>query len=1351
MSRKFAVVILLAALTPPLLGQFQQYYEKECPEEWVENRARQICYRFEYAHQMSFKNALLACKDYAPSAQLLAISDDEEHVWIQQQLTANWQQHPNDWLTGGHRKGPPYVDDSYTFEWMSEDPYRQVEAPDDYWIYKNRHDLINPLRLPNDPYNVMAYSRHPEHGYWAWSLLRDDSVRPFICELERQFVPELFAPRPSIGFGQANVDPRKIERAPRIIKQPTSVVYFRNSDARLKLETVADGWPLPSYKWYRVTEQLGNVSYVNEVKPGKEYGISQFNGLLVFHDKQSSKEPEIASKYVCLAANKYGTVMSSIVQITFTELTPFSKTPRAPLQTSIYAPIVIACNAPPLDPPPLYTWYRDNPGEIISPQFPGKEHIFPSADGSLYFQQVLDTDAGNYKCQIEPHGDTVVSDKIAQVSQPIQVIVLKSSALREPRIFETFPKVASKLPLVGKDIRVECVSEGSYSPLYYSWERHLVLEGREFPVPMPKNVHFEDQNRVLVIRNATMSDGGRYICTVKADKTSSNSRSVDLEIYAAPFFAFPMRDIVTHERDSDTILRCLAEGKPSVHVNWYRNGEPMYPGALQPLDEGRFKWTNNMREMHILQLDKTRDAGVYSCVASNVYGVSSDEAEFRVDNIAPTFVREPVQLNNLATVNNPFIIRCRPEGSGIGTPALRYTWKRNGNTIGMSQSVRILEPFGDLYMSRVNWNDEGYYSCVAKNDYGTAESSGWLRVLEATVIMIYPPLRSPPVRVNETLILPCEANSSMRLDLQYEWWLNNRFVDFVREHRYKLGYIPPEILAVNHTLRHTYVGPGYLVIPSVQHDDHGNWTCVARSSTDLSSRHTMLYVWGPPSMPAGVRGKILGPAEIELQWLVPEANGFEITGYIVKSMIEYEKNWTTQVEMNVNRSDPDSYFYRQLCPPGNRFCRVVLSNLTAYSKYKFHVQAVNEMGVSLPSPDSSWYETPSDIPFINPIIINACSDFPWDIVNSTIPDAISYVYQAHEHHMSKNSLQSFQPACGGGKVGTLQVLWEPLPRKLWNGPGVFYNLQFRRANTGDDWSRPITIEGAEKGKYVTIVGQSKNFYLDYEIRIWAGNSKGVCTIEPLSYIIKSAEDIPPGAPRITYAQPFNESALQVWWTPIPDTRADVKGKLLGYKILYWMSEKEIELDAMRIWHYGQNDTGLVSGLRAETYYTFRVQVWNGAGQSRPSDFYSVETLRRAPIEAPRWVKLWPVNGNSVRVTWRGVQTGILEEPIEGYRILCWLVGESIINAFPGYDAGRTVDFTIPNLLNSTRYQLRVYGYSRGGIGKMSSPVIIFELDSTYLKVYRGMDAGSTLITPTHSLLIWAYISVCFILGYQQQH
>ena len=42
--------------------------------------------------------------------------------------------------------------------------------------------------------------------------------------------------------------------------------------------------------------------------------------------------------------------------------------------------------------------------------------------------------------------------------------------------------------------------------------------------------------------------------------------------------------------------------------------------------------------------------------------------------------------------------------------------------------------------------------------------------------------------------------------------------------------------------------------------------------------------------------------------------------------------------------------------------------------------------------------------------------------------------------------------------------------------------------------------------------------------------------------------MPLGVPTNVEADGYNGTAMEVWWDPVPDTRLDARGKILGYQV-----------------------------------------------------------------------------------------------------------------------------------------------------------------------------------------------------------
>lgn len=192
------------------------------------------------------------------------------------------------------------------------------------------------------------------------------------------------------------------------------------------------------------------------------------------------------------------------------------------------------------------------------------------------------------------------------------------------------------------------------------------------------------------------------------------------------------------------------------------------------------------------------------------------------------------------------------------------------------------------------------------------------------------------------------------------------------------------------------------------------------------------------------------------------------------------------------------------------------------------------------------------------------------------------------------------------------------------------------------------------------------------------------------------------------AQPFNATACTVHWIPVLDTREKLRGKLRGYRVSYWKDKGGLREGAPRVTVDGQVEEALVIGLEPDTMYKFDVMVWNDAGNGPKSQEYPQRTFRNAPINQPTEVQVLKVDVGTIDVFWRGVSTDQREEPLDGYKVRIWRYGTHIKVA-EDYDSGKETEIRINNLNLHTTYKLRVFGYSRGGDGTMSSPSITFHL------------------------------------------
>ncbi|RUS71470.1 hypothetical protein EGW08_020769 [Elysia chlorotica] len=417
-------------------------------------------------------------------------------------------------------------------------------------------------------------------------------------------------------------------------------------------------------------------------------------------------------------------------------------------------------------------------------------------------------------------------------------------------------------------------------------------------------------------------------------------------------------------------------------------------------------------------------------------------------------------------------------------------------------------------------------------------------------------------------------------------------------------------------------------------------------------------------------------------WLDGKNHGSDISHYFVQFRTQYDQTWRVHPDgSNIRGSSLVNDQFRD-------FKVAKLTNLKAYALMEFRVLARNSYGIGNPSQPSSQIQISS--------------------TNVSVP--------------VKNIRG------GGGTVGVLTIVWDPIPREDHNGENLRYVISYRAYEENSDkrqWEvKTISERDACKYRvdflsgqtypcdYVAVVkeGVDLNYYKKYEVKVQGRNDKGIGP-DMVPVIIMSAEDLPIGTPENVHGYWYNGTALLITWKPVPNTRDSVHGKLKGYKINYWEKDTGKESEAMQnileLKPGEENlDRGLIIGLEPVTWYVFNVQAYNSAGNGDKSSSNVRQTLNRPPSQYPTEVHVFSVEGYGVRVNFRGISTQQREEPIKGYKVQFWKATENLLSAEEA-DFGLMTTGVLRNLSRSELYRLRVFAYSRAGFGRRSSPSIYF--------------------------------------------
>ncbi|KAL4226978.1 Contactin-3 [Mactra antiquata] len=1230
-------------------GTLAQFYT--CPEGWLTKDNR--CYQFVHYPIRNYDDAAYMCQKNG--AILLSVETIQENDFVADYLKRADKLHYQ-WYTSGERDPSSTV---FRYVWTATN--KEVPLQSNMWV------------TPQEPFNmeitrdILVYRYDDYRRNYGLAAVSDRTIeRPYICEISRNEVFRININMRDFGYGVPDSDWASVPRGPKFLLEASSTVVISDeAEGQVYMECRAFGIPQPNYQWFQNT-----TGGLREITSALDTRYTITNGKFTIENPYEEKDAGI---YQCRVENTEGAIVSAPAMLSFATLGEFPNIDAADVTPPEFQGAVIECPYIPstFSQAIVYQWKR-----ALDDTFQGdfermqrsdvrpdlNKHIFVSGNGKLYFSEVTDADNYYYYCIAtlttlnlnQNFISTAMSP--SRTSKPIRLHVYSGSGGNyKPEIQDSFINVVPSSPVVGMNITLECFAYGTL-PLRYSWTVPQSVEGHYTLI---------DDNRVLKIDNVQQDYSGQFSCNVQGPSSvgsKSDRKNYTLYVESKPEFIGPLSDQHLDVGTKQLTWRCEARAVPFPVYTWYKNGERLYNST----NGDRIVDSNTL---FLRNLNQERDAGMYQCVAENSHGVTSTTAQLRILSVKPTFDKFAMNPTMSGASGGNITIECRPEAA----PFPEIIWLKNGGNLnpGTDSGSRLqLTIEGDLKIKDMNAGDAGMYTCVAKNELGEARNSTMLRIHQSTQIVYRP--QPTTVLKDRSAFLRCQASHNRELDLIYMWAFNGRIINFndvERSYHYRRG--------------NQGDNEGGLYINFAQFNQSGTYTCIAQSQVDQVNASAFLRVNGPPEAPAGLqvfKTEQIFSAEPKLsdavlRWTDPiETHGSPIFGYDIYGKSNYSTNWT------LLNSVPHM---AALIPGGDndpQRRQFVVQNLKPGSGYRFKMRSKNDYGVSAISKETETIVIPGAKPTKPPTNVGG----------------------------------------GGGSVGTLTIRWDPLLPEDQHGWGIGYEVDFRKRpppgqeQSNTKWEKIIVMGNI--GHTSALVGK-ENFYLLYQVKVTPFNMFGMGN-PAINDNVYSAEDMPTSQPTNVLAEPYNETALNVYWDGIDQSRAAMKGKLLGYKIAYWETDKETarqsqditQIENRQNWKqaivYGDVTEAMIIGLRNNSWYTVMVTPFNSAGMGEKSGLAHQKTDKRAPMHYPVHLKITPNGLNSIKVRFRGVSTGVDEEPLLGYKIKYWRDTNDIRNATV-VDLKRNTEGILYQLQNSTLYHMRAMGYSMGGEGKMSSPETLF--------------------------------------------
>uniref|UniRef100_A0A8D0D4C2 Neural cell adhesion molecule L1-like protein n=1 Tax=Sander lucioperca TaxID=283035 RepID=A0A8D0D4C2_SANLU len=430
-------------------------------------------------------------------------------------------------------------------------------------------------------------------------------------------------------------------------------------------------------------------------------------------------------------------------------------------------------------------------------------------------------------------------------------------------------------------------------------------------------------------------------------------------------------------KGEDLKLECIAEGFPTPQVEWVKIGHQL------PI---KAKVENHGKLLLVPRVEQ-EDSGKYMCKAKNGLGEAVHYFTLKVEG--------NYSVLQLSMIGSDVLIKC----SASGTPQPTITWRVNG---APAPNRKVFDD--TIVLRNAKASDSAVYQCEASNKHGTLLSNANIMIMNLSPMILTKEGEDYSAVEGNGVMMHCNVFSS-----------------------------PPSTITCKDDSSESVEGPrltihdnGSLEIYSVEKDDTGQYTCLAKNTEGSSAVDAMLYVKDVPDAPEYLVLSEHKSKSVKLKWIPGDDHNSSTTEFI----IEYEESqW-----------EPGNW-KELLRVPGNHNSAVL--KLHGHVDYRFRVSGLNAVGRGLPSEPTERYKTPPAAPDKNPENIKIEGHLP--------------------HEMDIN--------------------WEPLLPIEHNGPGLEYKVSYRRQDVEEDWKEHMV-------KRHSFVVKNTPTFMPYEIKIQARNHQG---------------------------------------------------------------------------------------------------------------------------------------------------------------------------------------------------------------------------------------------------------------------
>lgn len=273
----------------------------------------------------------------------------------------------------------------------------------------------------------------------------------------------------------------------------------------------------------------------------------------------------------------------------------------------------------------------------------------------------------------------------------------------------------------GQEVTMSVRISGQPKPmLYWLRDRVTVKTGPRHIVREKEDGTFE-----MTIKSAVRADSGIYTCKIINEYGTKQCEGT-LEVKVPPVepglaVIRPVKDITANAGET-VLFECHVIGPKDTDVDWLADGKLIQPALLNC--KMHFDGRNCRLLLNSVHED---DSGTYMCKLSTAKEEVTSCGKLKViPSTEPLFTRKLDVLEVIEGRNARF--DCKVSG----TPSPKVIWSHFDHPLTESEDIRILQEGGrhSLIISHVTNEDEGFYTVIARNSHGDAESSAELYIQE---------------------------------------------------------------------------------------------------------------------------------------------------------------------------------------------------------------------------------------------------------------------------------------------------------------------------------------------------------------------------------------------------------------------------------------------------------------------------------------------------------------------------------------------------------------------------------------------------------------------------------------------